>query len=318
MPESIPGTEEFVFKDKFIERYSKLTDWGEFKKYSLSFLRRSVRINTLKKSIAEVKESLEQQGWILHQIPWCKEGFWIDHKEGRRDIGNTTEHALGYIYVQEAVSMIPPLALEPNPGELVLDMCAAPGSKSSQICQMMENKGLLFSNDYQGIRLAPLGINMQRIGATNTVLTLMEGRHFAKAGLQFDKILVDAPCSGTGTIRKSLKTIRMWNANGIKRLSGQQRQLILTAFDILKPGGVMVYSTCSCEPEENEAIVDYLLKERENAEVVPFDLDIKHGDAITSFDGKPYSEEVKKTLRLWPQDNDTEGFFVAKIRKSNL
>ena len=128
--EQIPNTENIEFKDKFIERYSQLTDWELFKKYSLAFLRRSIRVNTLKGNVAEVKKDIEAKGWKLKQIPWCKEGFWIvggppHDKEDRerRDVGNLLEHHLGKIYVQEAASMIPPLVLNPKPGELVLDMC---------------------------------------------------------------------------------------------------------------------------------------------------------------------------------------------------
>ena len=301
------------FKEKFIERYKKLTDWEEFKKCSLTFLRRSIRVNTLKMSVPELKKRIEKV-WELTPIPWCKGGFWIKHREGtRRDIGNLIEHSLGYFYVQEAVSMIPPIVLDPKPGETVLDMCAAPGSKSSQIAQYMQNKGVLISNDYKGIRLAPLGINMQRMGITNAILTLMEGRYFKD--FQFDKILVDAPCSGTGTIRKSLKTIRIWNANMVRRLAGTQKQLISIAFDNLKPGGTMVYSTCSDEPEEDEGVIDFLLNKYDNAKLEEINLDIKRSEPILEFEGKKYNPEVKKCLRLWPQDNDTEGFFVAKIKK---
>jgi tRNA (cytosine49-C5)-methyltransferase len=311
--EQFNNADEIEFKDKWVERYSSLTDWEVFKKISLSYLRRSLRVNTLKKSIEDVKASLKKKGWLLKQVPWCKEGFWLDHVEGRRDIGNTEEHSLGYIYIQEAASMIPPVVLDPQPGELILDMCAAPGSKSSQIAQYMNNEGILVSNDFQGIRLAPLGINMQRCGIRNVVVSLMQGQWFK--GLKFDRILVDAPCSGTGTVRKSLKTLRIWNPVMVKRLCGTQKSLIATAFNNLKVGGTMVYSTCSLEPEEDEGVVDFLLNKYDNAKIEEIELDIKRSSCVTSFEGKEYSPEVKKCLRLWPQDNDTEGFFVAKIKK---
>jgi len=304
--------EKIEFKPKFIERYSKLTDWEKFKEYSLKFLRRSVRANTLKISVEECKKSLERK-WILTQIPWCREGFWVEHKEGRRDIGNTIEHSLGYIYVQEAASMISPIVLGPKPDEIVLDMCAAPGSKSSQIAALMQNKGVLIANDYKGMRIAPLGINLQRTGISNAIITLMEGRFFK--GFSFDRILVDAPCSGTGTIRKSLKTLKIWNPDVVRRLTGQQRQLIATAFDNLKEDGTMVYSTCSLEPEENEGVVDFLLRRYSNAKLEKIELDIKRSEPILEFEGNKYNNEIEKCLRIWPQDNDTEGFFVAKIRK---
>jgi len=156
--ERMPNADDIEFKQKFIEHYSKLTDFDTFKKYCLSFLRRSIRVNTLKISIPQLVKRIEKD-WELTQIPWCKQGFWMEHRgigeEKRRDIGNLSEHALGYFYVQEAASMIPPVVLGPKPGETILDMCAAPGSKASQIAQYMKNKGILIANDYLGIRLAP-------------------------------------------------------------------------------------------------------------------------------------------------------------------
>ena len=311
--EQIPNTENIEFKDKFIERYSQLTDWELFKKYSLAFLRRSIRVNTLKGNVAEVKKDIEAKGWKLKQIPWCKEGFWIEHPD-RRDVGNLLEHHLGKVYVQEAASMIPPLVLQPKPGDIILDMCAAPGSKTTQMGAMMKNEGLIVANDYKGQRLQSLGINLQRSGLTNVVVSLMHGKRFH--GFEFDKILVDAPCSGTGTIRKSLKTISIWNPNMITKMARQQKELAQRGFENLKVGGEMVYSTCSLEPEENEGVVSYLLETFENAEIVKVKLPgLKLAKAIMEFNGKTYDPRVKDTMRIWPQDNDTEGFFVAKIIK---
>ncbi len=308
--------ENTEFKPKFIERYSQLTDFEAFKKASLQHPRKSIRVNTLKISVDEIKKRLEPS-WNLTPVPWCKEGFWIEHngihEDKRRDIGNLIEHALGYIYVQDAASMIPPVVLQAKPGDIVLDMCSSPGSKATQIAANLDNKGFLVTNDYKGIRLAALGLNLQRMGATNILTNLSEGRFFKD--IEFDKILVDAPCSGTGTIRKSLKTIKIWNPNLVKRLAATQKQLLKTAFECLKPGGTIVYSTCSCEPEEDEAVISNLLNTFDNAKAVPFDLPIIRGKPIMEFKGEVYHEDVKNTLRIWPQDNDTEGFFIAKIIK---
>lgn len=302
-----------LFKKKFVERYSNLTDWEKFKEYSLKFLERSIRINTLKISIKKLVTRLED--WALRPIPWCKEGFWVKHEAGRRDIGNLLEHKLGYFYVQEAASMIPAQVLEPKPTDLVLDMCAAPGSKTTQIAQYMKNQGLIIANDYKGRRIKALGLNLQRCGVLNCIITLMRGQNFYKKGLTFDKVLLDAPCSGTGAIRKSLKTLKIWNPNMIKRLATQQRVLIDTAFAILKPRGILVYSTCSLEPEENEGVIDFLLSKYDNAVLEKIELNIKSSPPILGFEGNSYNKEIKKCLRIWPQDNNTEGFFVAKIKK---
>ena len=304
------------FKPRFIERYSKMTDWESFRQCSLSFLRRSIRVNTLKISIKELKDRLEGK-WSLGQVPWCEEGFWIEHsKKERRDIGNLIEHSLGYFYIQEAASMIPPIVLEPKPDDIILDIAASPGSKTTQIAQYMQNKGILIANDYTYERMKPLSINLQRCGVTNAAITLMEGQWFKKSGIEFDKVLVDAPCSGTGTIRKSLKTIGIWNPDMVRRLSITQKQLIETGFNLLKEGGVLVYSTCSLEPEENEEVVSFLINKYENAKLEEIKLNLKKSYAILEFENKKYNEEIKKCLRIWPQDNDTEGFFVAKIKKS--
>ena len=303
---------EIIFKENFIERYSKLTDFKEFKNSCLTPLRRSIRVNTLKISVNDLKQRLESN-FILQKIPWCNEGFFIEHKTGRRDIGNTLEHTLGYYYIQEAVSMIPPLLLNPQKEDLILDMCASPGSKTTQIASLMENQGLIIANDYKGIRLRPLGINLQKSGITNTIITLMRGQWFKN--FQFDKILLDAPCSGTGAIRKYLKTLLTYNTKMITKLAKEQKQLIITAFQALKPKGTLIYSTCSLEPEENEEVIDFLLKKYNNVLIEKINLNIKKSEPILNFNNKTYSEEIKNTLRLWPQDNDTEGFFVAKIKK---
>jgi NOL1/NOP2/sun family putative RNA methylase len=212
--------------------------------------------------------------------------------------------------------MIPPLVLEPKENEIVLDIAAAPGSKTTQIAQYMNNKGILVANDYTILRMKPLSLNLQRCGITNCILTLMLGQWFKKSNIEFDRILVDAPCSGTGTIRKSLKTLRIWNPNMVKRLAITQKQLLETAFKILKPGGTLVYSTCSLEPEEDEAVVDFLINKYDGAKLEEIKLkDLKKSNPILEFEKNKYHEDIKKCLRIWPQDNDTEGFFVAKLRK---
>lgn len=310
MLEKFPNATDIEFKEKFVERYKKLTDFDVFKEYSLAFLRKSIRVNTLKIPVEKLVNRLQDK-WTLEPVPWCREGFWISGE--RRDIGNLPEHVLGYIYVQDAASMIPPLVLEPDAGEIILDMAASPGSKATQIAQYMRNEGLLIANDSTYERMKPLAVNVQRMGISNTVITLMKGERFRE--LQFDRILLDAPCSATGTIRKSVKTLMMWNPDMIRRLAGTQKAMINTAFGLLKEGGTLVYSTCTMEPEEDEGVIDFLLNKFDNAKLEKIDLNLKRSKPILEFEGKEHGNEVKKCLRIWPQDNDTEGFFVAKIRK---
>lgn len=298
-----------LIKDKFIARYKELCPrYDDYITCSKRFPRKCIRVNTLKISVPDLKKRLGKE-WTLTPIQWCKEGFFIEHETKRRDIGNLLEHALGYVYIQDASSMIPPVVLDPKPGEVVLDMCAAPGSKTTQLAQYMENKGLLIANDFKGIRLAPLGINLNRCGVTNAITTLMRGERIK--GLQFDKILLDAPCSGTGTICKSFKILKEWSPGGVQRLTKIQRNLFKTAIELLKPGGEIVFSTCSCEYEENEANVEFFL-ENYPVELMDIELNINRGEPISD-----NPEIKKKVLRIWPFDNDTEGFFVSKFRKTN-
>ncbi len=294
------------WKEKFLERYGKLTDIKEFTRVSLEPLPKTIRVNTLKTTVGEMQSRMK-----LIPIPWCGEGFTV--KDGFA-LGNTLEHFLGYFYIQGAASMIPPVVLAPKPGEMVLDMCASPGSKTSQMAAMMGNSGLIVANDNAISRLKPLTINLQRCGVSNAVISLMHGHRFS--GLQFDRILVDAPCSGIGTIRKSYKTIDMWNPNFARKLAGVQRNLVATAIGCLKSGGTLVYSTCTLEPEEDEGVVSSILEKHDDMKLERISLDIKRGECVEEFEGNRYGSEVKKCLRIWPQDNDTEGFFVAKFKRS--
>lgn len=295
------------FKEKFIERYKQLTDIDKFIEYSLRPKRKAIRVNTLKISIDELNKRMHG----LKQVPWCKEGFWV--KEDERGVGNTLEHFLGYIYLQEASSMIPPVVLNAKEKEVILDMCASPGSKTTQIAAMMKNTGILIANDNDRTRLKPLSINLRRCGVLNCAMTLMEGRWFKEE--MFDRVLVDAPCSGVGTIKKSLRSVYEWNPNTIKRFSGIQKQLVDTGIKVLKENGTLVYSTCTLEPDEDEGVVDYIVNKYDNVKVEKINLDVKSTKPVTFFENKEYSDEVKKCLRIWPQDNDTEGFFIAKFKK---
>jgi NOL1/NOP2/sun family putative RNA methylase len=311
--------QQVMVKPAFEERYKLLLGdrYDEFLKYSLSYSTKSIRVNTLKVSVDELKRLLEKN-WVLTPVPWCQEGFFCQFRttgdeEERYDIGNLPEHQLGYIYVQDAASMIPPVALDVQPGMRVLDLCAAPGSKTTQIAQYLGNTGVLVGNDFSGDRLNPLGLNIQRCGVMDCIITLRGNNRFANES--FDRVLVDAPCSGTGTVRRSLKTLQMWSPALVRKLVGEQRRLIETGWRTLAPGGILVYSTCTQEPEEDEGLVSWFLEKHPEAELLPIDIDIKRSAAVTSWDGVTYDASVEKCLRIYPQDNDTEGFFVAKLQK---
>ncbi len=295
------------FKDNFVERYSSLTYFEDFKKAINKPARKSIRVNTLKISVGELKDRIAG----LEQIPWCDVGFYIERKETA--VGNLKEHFLGYFYVQEAASMIPSMILKPEQGDLVLDMSAAPGSKTTQMAAMMKNTGVIIANDIKWDRIKALSMNIQRCGVLNTIITIYRGERFPE--IKFDKILLDAPCSGTGTLQKSPDTLKIYNPGMIKKLSYQQKRMIMRGYSLLKEKGVLVYSTCSLEPDENENVIDYLLEKTDAKLEKAFLPKLKSSAAVLEFEKKAFNNEIKKCLRIWPQDNNTEGFFVAKIKK---
>ena len=236
------------------------------------------------------------------------------------ELGRSLEHLLGYYYAQDLASMLPVLVLGPKPGELILDMCSSPGSKTTQIAASMGNKGSVIANEVSLGRIKILAANLERCGASNSVITKKDGialcKRLGNAGFLFDKILIDAPCSGEGTLRSSPKTSIMWNPKAITSLSKLQKSMVESAIEILKPNGIIVYSTCTHTPEENEEVLDYILnKFKDSVKIEPIKLPVKCREGITEWQDKKYSSEVKKACRVYPHDTGTEGFFVAKLRK---
>jgi NOL1/NOP2/sun family putative RNA methylase len=235
------------------------------------------------------------------------------------EFGNSLEHLLGYYYIQELASMLPVLVLKPEKNQLVLDLCAAPGSKTTQISAFMENTGTIIANEISLGRLRILATNLERCGVSNVIITKKEGSAFCKRlekeNVQFDKILLDAPCSGEGTIRSTPKTPVMWNINTVNLLSNMQKNLVSSAISTLKKEGELVYSTCTHSPEENEEIVDFILKNFPNMKIEKILLPIQSRQGIPSWKEKEYLEDVKFACRVYPHVANTEGFFIAKFKK---
>lgn len=310
-------------KPAFIERMRKLLDESDFEKYIKSLdqdTQVSIRCNTLKISPKELLKRLEEKGWKISQ-PWKNnpEIMMIDSELNPGELGRALEHMLGYYYIQDLASMLPVLALEPKPGELILDMCASPGSKTTQIASFTENKGTIIANEVSLGRVKILASNLERCGCSNAIITRKDGialcKRFQKSKIMFDKILIDAPCSGEGTLRSSPKTSIMWNPKTITSLSKLQKSMVESALEILKPNGVIVYSTCTHAPEENEEVLDYILSKHSNIKIESIKLPVKCREGVTSWEDKKYNKEVTKSCRIYPQDTGTEGFFVSKLKK---
>lgn len=279
----------------------------------------SVRINTLKISETEGRARLDEAGALYSIVPWMQNGAYIKQGlEAVRDLDATTN---GELYIQNAASWLPVLALNPKPGEAILDMCAAPGGKTSHIAQQTGDEAFITANDNSRPRLHKLQNNLARLGVTQAEFLLHDATALAsKLGAeQFDAILLDAPCSGEGMmLLDNKKDFESWSVAHIKRLQQLQKKLIVQAWRLLKPGGTLVYSTCTMAPEENEAVVDYLLRHNDDTLIGSLS-ELRTAltnisPAVTEWNGKQYHNDIAKTLRLHPSPQ-VEAFFVAKLIK---
>lgn len=275
-------------------------------------LRRSLRVNTLKITVEDFLTLVAPYGWQLTPIPWCSEGFWIErNNEDDLPLGSTAEHLSGLFYIQEASSMLPVCALFASDEipERVMDVAAAPGSKTTQIAAKMGNHGAILANEYSASRVKVLHANISRCGISNVALTHFDGRVFGPALPEmFDAILLDAPCSGEGVVRKDADALKNWSHASNLEIAATQRELIDSAFHALRPGGTLVYSTCTLNRDENEAVCHWL-RERYPDAVMFEALD-------TLFLGAQQAVTEEGFLHVFPQIYDCEGFFVARLRKT--
>lgn len=275
-------------------------------------LRRSIRVNTLKISVADFLVLVSPYNWQLTPVPWCAEGFWIERDdEASLPLGSTAEHLSGLFYIQEASSMLPVAALfaDDNAPERVMDVAAAPGSKTTQIAARMGNRGAILANEFSASRVKVLHANISRCGIHNVALTHFDGRVFGAALPEaFDAILLDAPCSGEGVVRKDPDALKNWSVESNLEIAATQRELIDSAFHALRPGGTLVYSTCTLNRDENEDVCLWLKAQYPDAvEFLPLNgLFASANEAVTP----------EGFLHVFPQIYDCEGFFVARLRKT--
>ena len=278
--------------------------------------KQSIRLNPLQGEAAQTYQALCDMGFIGQPYSWMANCYTIDSPI--TDIRDSALVANGQVFIQNAASWLPVFALDPQPGEQILDVCAAPGGKTSHIAALTDNQGRIWANDNSRARLAKLQANMQRLNAHVEKYTLYDATQLARKleGEQFDRILLDAPCSGEGLMQYDQnRDFETWSVAHIKRLQQLQKRILTQAWQLLNPGGTLVYSTCTMAPEEDEAVVDYLLRSQPDARILPISLELPGRiPTVKSWNNKQYAAEVQDCLRLVPSEN-IEAFFVCKLQK---
>lgn len=238
----------------------------------------------------------------LEKVPWFEHGYFVpENFDNKKDY-----------YIFDPISLVPCIALDPKKSDRILDMCAAPGTKTFIISFLTDNEAKIMANDINFHRTKRLRHNVNKF-AISALVTNTSGR---KITGHFNKILLDAPCSGEGIVNKKNKLYEHWSEKNVRLMAKKQKKLIMHAFDILEEGGTLVYSTCTFEPEENEGVVDFLLSENENMDLDEIKINnLNHTPGIKEWNDKEFDPRVEKCLRVYPRHNNTAGFFVAKIVK---
>jgi ribosomal RNA methyltransferase Nop2 len=274
-----------------------------------------IRANTLKTTRKDLMEALSKRGATVEAIEWSKVAIKV--KESAVPIGATPEYLAGHYMLQSAASLNPVMALAPKTNERILDMSAAPGGKTSYVSQLMKNSGTVIANDLKAERQKATVANLHRMGVKNAVVCCYDGRKIPAVMKGFDRVLLDAPCSGLGVISRDQSIKLQRTVKDIQRIAHMQKELLCAAVDAVDPksssGGIIVYSTCSISCEENEQVVNYILNKR-FVRLIETGLEVgKPG--LTRYKDKRFHPSLALTRRFYPHVHNMDGFYVAKLQK---
>ena len=295
-----------------LERYEPLVDdFAAFRAACERPLPSVVRVNEIKATPKRAMAALDAEGVGYEPTEWHPSLLRLDSASPGRTWG--AYH--GWLHGQEEVSALPALVCDPQPGDRVWAACAAPGGKATQLAALADEKAFVVANDRNLGRLSALRFNAERLGVTSMAVTNRDARNYSLKPFAFDafdRALVDAPCSCEGTIRKNPDALDEWSLSYVESVSAIQESILRRAVQATSQGGVVVYSTCTFAPEENEAVLDSVLS-AEDCRLVDFSCDLETRSGITEWQGEEYDESVRKAKRIYPHLNDTGGFFCAKV-----
>src|ERR687884_1396162 len=306
--ESVKLAKVFGYDEWLVSRFIEyVPDVNKFLETMEGRPKQYIRANAIKISSTDLKKKLTSKGFQLGSTV-IQDVFAVE--KSSLPIGATTEYLLGYYYIQDLSSCIAVEALDVHENQIILDMASAPGGKTTFIAQKMKNTGCIVALDINSARINSLISNIARCGAMNCCIYRMDSRQISELNIKFDRVLLDAPCSCEGVIIRDKSRKTSHTAQDIEYCVLNQMQLIDAAVKIVRPGGLLVYSTCSFAPEENENIINSLLDR--------FDIKIEtieHGtEGLTSFGDTRFRDELKNTKRLYPHIHNTLGFYIAKMR----
>lgn len=298
----------------FLSLYGKVTA-DRYRDFIKSTPTDYIRVNLQKITVDSLSNILKEKYKIETQrLPGFSNALKIASDENDL-IGKTIEQILGLYYIQGLSSMLPPLALQPTSNDIVLDLCSAPGSKTTQMAEMMNNQGTLIVNEIEIDRIKSLVFNLDRMNVVNTGIIHSKGEILSKFYTNyFDKILVDAPCSGLGIIQKKEEVGKWWSMDHVRRLQDLQLKLLVAAIKMVKVGGEVVYSTCTLSVEENELILDKVLS-KYPVELLDVNLPVRTQSAFVEYQGIKLNDQIKKAVRIFPWEIDSDGFFLVRMKK---
>ena len=274
--------------------------------------RKYIRINTLKTKVEDLVERLLAIGFDIKQTI-LPNVFEITSE--KFSLGSTIEYLLGYYYIQDLSSCLAVEELDVSAGQRVLDMASAPGGKTTYLAQKMNNNGVLIALDPSKKRIRSTFFNLMRCGVRNTLVYQMDATNVFQLGIRYDRVLLDAPCSCEGVISRDRSLLDNHYPGLINKCAERQRALIHAAIKVTKPGGLIVYSTCTFAPEENEIAINSILNMYDNIEIEPVAIGER---GLTTFGQFNMNSSLKDTKRLYPHIHGTLGFYIAKLRVKNV